>query len=200
MSHLACASDPTHPLNHEQLSKTQEIQKLFPDTKISLANSSGCLLGKDYHFDIVRPGCGLYGVNPRKVADIKNTITLKAKVIQIREVDSPCTVGYGATAEVDPGTLLATVPVGYADGYLRSLSGKAQAIVAGVTVPVIGIVSMDMITLDITKVSRDKLHNDMEVEIIGENCPVDLLAHWSNTIGYEILTSLGGRYKRIYAD
>ena len=198
ISHLACADDPSHPLNKKQLEQFELIAKNFPFVRASLAASSGIFLGPKWHFDFVRPGASLYGVAP--TANTPNpmcqVVKLQGRILQLRDVDTPQSVGYGATHEFTRQSRVATVAVGYADGYLRSLSGQGTAYIGNVRVPVIGRVSMDLITLDVTGVSWAK-PGDM-VDLIGPRNDVDTLAADAGTIGYEILTSLGNRYRRIY--
>ncbi len=198
MSHLACADTPNHPLNREQRRAFESALPRFPKTAASLAASSGIFLGPDYHFDLVRPGVALYGVAP--IADAPNpmqqVITLEGKIIQIRDVDAPRTVGYGATHQFAGPSRVATVAAGYADGYLRSLSGQGTAFIDGIAVPLVGRVSMDLITLDITNAPQAKLGDF--VELIGPHHDVDAVAREAGTIGYEILTALGRRYSRHY--
>ncbi len=125
-------------------------------------------------------------------------IELKGRILQVRQIDSPRTVGYGATHRVAAPSRVATVAVGYADGYLRSLSNRGSAEIGGMRVPVVGRVSMDLITLDVTGVPEDAAHAGAFVELIGPHHPPDELAREAGTIGYEILTSLGRRYRRVY--
>ena len=199
MSHLACISQPDHPLNKEQLKRVNHIRKHFPGIPVSLCNSGGVMSDTCYHFQMVRPGCALYGINSLRdtASPLKQVVTLTAKIIQIREIDTPQTVGYGATHKVAAGSRLATVPVGYADGYLRCLSNQdVYGIIHGTHVPIVGRVSMDMVILDIT--GRDDIATGDEVELLGDSFTVDQIAAQANTIGYETLTRLGSRYKRIY--
>lgn len=204
VSHLACAEDHSNAKNVEQLRRFQAAKKqLEPVTgpcPASLANSSGIFLGKEYHFDLVRPGAALYGVNPTpsEPNPMAEVIRLQAKIIQVRRVDRPETVGYGATHAVTAPSRIATVPVGYADGYLRSSSNRASGFIGGVRVPVVGRVSMDMITLDVSGLPEDDVKPGTTVDLIGGEYTVDALARDAGTIGYEILTSLGHRYHRQY--
>lgn len=202
MSHLACSGQHDHLLNREQLKRFNHLRKLISGTKYSLANSGAALSEACYHFDMVRPGCALYGVWPLKegASTLAHAVTLKARILQLRTVDRPGSVGYGASTEIKPGTRLAVLPVGYADGYLRHLSSTgAYVSVAGVKAPLVGRVSMDMIVADVSAVPEGKLTMATEAEIIGKNSQtVDELAAKAGTIGYEILTSLGCRYKRVY--
>ncbi len=198
MSHLACADEPGHPLNRQQLEDfTTALARLQP-AAASLANSSGIFLGPDWHFDLVRPGASLYGINPRPglANPLAPVVRLQAKILQIRDVDTPQTVGYGATHRVAGPARVATVAAGYADGYPRSLSGCGSARIGGVALPVVGRVSMDLTTLDVTSIPEAR-PGDM-VDLIGPHHDIDALAAQAGTIGYEILTSLGRRYSRAY--
>jgi len=199
MSHLACADEKEHAKNKEQLLEFHSIAKNFPGIKLSIANSGAIFLGKDYHLDMVRPGVAIYGVNPSidSPNNMKNVVSLTSKILQIEQVDSAGTVGYGAKYKIKAGTRIATIAVGYADGYLRSLSDCGICAIGGQIVPVIGRVSMDLVTVDVTKIPVEKLAG-AEIELIGDNISVDVVAKRAGTIGYEILTSLGSRYKRIY--
>ncbi len=198
MSHLACADTPEHPLNRQQQKDFAAAIKRLPTVDASLAASSGTFLGPDWHFDMVRPGVSLYGVapTPGEPNPMTPVVKLSGKIIQIRHVDAPQTVGYGATHRFTGPTRVATVAAGYADGYLRSLSGRASASIGGVTVPVVGRVSMDLITLDISNAPAAQ-PGDM-IDLIGPDFDVDAAADAAGTIGYEILTSLGRRYQRHY--
>lgn len=200
MSHLAVAEEPDHPLNAEQHARFEAARRRLPAAPASLANSSGIFLGADYHYDLVRPGAALYGVNPQPSAAnaMKHAVRLEAPILQVRSIDSPRTVGYGATHKVTGATKIATIPVGYADGYLRSLSSRGHGFLGDCKVPLVGRVSMDLITLDVTGVPDAVAHPGAMVEMISERYPVDAIAADASTIGYEILTSLGARYARRY--
>ncbi len=198
MSHLACAEETGNPLNPAQLAEFTRFRQAFPQLKASLANSSGIFLGPAYHFDLVRPGCALYGINPllQQPNPLRQVARLEGKILQIHEVDPPRTVGYGATHRVAGRTRIATVAAGYADGWPRSLSSRGSAFIGDSRVPVIGRVSMDLTTLDVTAVPAAKAGDT--VELMGERIPVDEVAETAGTIGYEILTRLGARYHRVY--
>jgi alanine racemase len=196
MSHLASISSPEDELNKLQLQRINKIRKLFPDSKVSFANSGGVLTAKCYHFDLARPGSSLYGIKGKRDVDLQNVITLKAKILQIREIGENGTVGYNGVAKVKKGMRIAVVPAGYADGFLRSLSNNSFAVFNGIKLPLLGKVSMDMMIFDVTKLPQIKVGD--EVELIGTNYTVDEIAQNAGTIGYEILTSLGARYKREY--
>lgn len=200
MSHLACAEDSGHPMNDEQRHRFDALRNTLTAAPASLANSGGIFLGPAFHYDLARPGAALYGVSRATGAPnkMKQVVGLKGKILQVRVVDSESTVGYGATRSVPAGSRLATVAAGYADGYLRSLGNVGHGYAAGVKIPVVGRVSMDLITFDITSVPSGALAPGDDIEMIGEHQTVDDLADEAATIGYEILTSLGQRYTRNY--
>jgi alanine racemase len=198
MSHLACPDTPDHPLNRQQQQEFTAAIARLPKAPASLAASSGIFLGPDWHFDIVRPGVSLYGVAPTegKPNPMAPVVGLFAKILQIRRVDAPRTVGYGATHQFSGPALVATVAAGYADGYLRSLSGRGTAYIGDVAVPLVGRVSMDLLTFDISAVPTARPGD--RIELIGPHVRVDTVAEAAGTIGYESLTGLGRRYRRHY--
>ncbi len=200
MSHLACADEPQQPMNAQQLESFKNLSaQLGRAFRYSLANSAGIFLGEAYHFDLTRPGCALYGIQPQETGPnpMHGTVTLKARIVDTRDVTGTAPVGYGASYSAKKGDKLATISIGYADGYLRSLTGKAQVVIGEHKFPVVGRVSMDSIIVDVTSAEAPVKTGDM-AEIIGRNQTVDEVAAQAGTIGYEILTSLGKRYKRIY--
>ena len=199
MTHLACADEPDHPLNAEQAARFDRACAVLPKFKRSFANSSGLFLGADYASDLARPGCALYGINPTPGLPnpLRQVLRLEAPVLQIREIPAGASVGYGASFMAARPSRIATIAVGYADGYLRSLSGQGGAAYRGLMLPLVGRVSMDLITLDVTDVPG--LVPGDAVTLIGGAAPSpDDLAARAGTIGYEILTSLGARYRRAY--
>jgi alanine racemase len=200
ISHLACAEDRETSMNEQQLKQFRNALNLFPGSKASLANSSGIFLGDRYHFDLARPGAALYGVNPTpgKPNPMSQVVRLQGKILQVRDVAAPQSVGYGATHRIEQKCRIATVGVGYADGYLRSLSSRATGYLGDMPVPLVGRVSMDLITFDVSDVPEALAHPGALIDLIGPNNPVDDVAGAASTIGYEILTSLGNRYHRIY--
>lgn len=200
MSHLACAEEQGRDMNERQLGRMRDVAARFPDARACFANSSGIFLGSEYHFDMVRPGCSLYGINPVPARDnpMRQPVTLEARVLQIRDAEQGETVGYGATHGFDAPAKLATLSLGYADGYLRCLSDRGRAFVGEQAVPVVGRVSMDLISVDITGISGTNLKVGDMVEILGAHQTADDIADDADTIGYEVLTSLGQRYRRRY--
>lgn len=192
MSHLACADEPDHPANAAQLAAFRAMTDGC-NVPRSLAATGGILLGADYHFDMVRAGIGMYGGLP--FADARPVVNLSLRVIQTRDVKAGEMVGYGATWHAERNSRIATVDAGYADGILRALSGSGAKLFAGDTgYPIVGRVSMDLITVDVTglDVVPDCMH------LICDPQPIDRLADMAGTIGYEILTALRQRYQRTY--
>lgn len=202
MSHLACADDPKARMNSIQLDRFQTALAMLPPTPASLASTGGVLLGKEYAFDMVRPGIGLYGGNIQNLPENPFSVAavLTARVLQLRRVDSGMSVGYGATFRTKWPTVLATVALGYADGLMRAIGNQGHAAVAGRRVPVAGRVSMDLITLDVTSVPADSISTESEVEFFGDTISLEEAAKAGNTAAYEILTSLTSRVPRHYVD
>ncbi|MDU8926675.1 alanine racemase [Alisedimentitalea sp. MJ-SS2] len=191
MSHLACADEPNHDMNRQQLAQFAEMTAGV-DAPRSLAATGGILLGNDYHFDVTRPGIGLYGGLPFDLATPVVRLTLP--MIQTRDLEPGETVGYGNTWTAEVPSRIATVAGGYADGLLRALSHTGQLWFGDTPCPILGRVSMDLIGVDITHLSE--VPNALD--ILGAKQKVDDLAAAAGTIGYEILTSLGPRYARRY--
>ena len=204
MSHFACAEED-HPLNAEQIERFGQIRALVPGIPGSLANSSGIFLGVRAHHDLIRPGVALYGANPTpgRANPMRPVVRLDARIVQTRAVAQGQTVGYGATWTTRRASRIAVVSVGYADGLMRAASATdeqqgAEAIVAGVRCPFAGRISMDLLALDVSDVPADRISRGDIVTLIGDGITVDDLAQRADTIGYEVLTSLGSRYRRVY--
>lgn len=191
MSHLACADEPDHPMNAQQLKVFKEVTAGL-DAPRSLAATGGILLGPDYHFDVTRPGVGLYGGFP--FTDAEPVAQVAVPVIQCRDLEAGETVGYSNTWTAQRPTRVATIAAGYADGLLRAMGSDMQVYHGSTACPVIGRISMDMIGVDITDLGEDP----RELGILTADQTVDVLAGAAGTIGYEILTSLGNRYIRRY--
>lgn len=197
MSHLACADEPCHPLNQQQLHAFQAVCALLPGTPASLANTAGTLLGPDYHFDLVRPGIGLYGGAPAGVgpSPFQAVVALYARILQLRDVDSSNYVGYGATYRPGGPARIAVAGIGYADGYMRALGNTGFGAIGGQRVPLAGRISMDLCVFDVT--GAPCTVGD-EIELIGPTLPIEESAVHAGTINYEILTRLGSRFTRHY--
>jgi alanine racemase len=207
MSHFACSETPEHPLNQRQIATFREVRLLYRGIPSSLANSSGIFLGSPAHCDMVRPGVALYGVNPTpgRTNPMRPVVTLQARIVQVHAVPRGETVGYGATWTARRATRLAIVGVGYADGYTRAASASdnrpgTDTIVGGKRCPLAGRISMDLMAIDITDLPDNVGRRGDLVTLIGDEISVDDVASVAGTIGYEVLTSLGRRYHRVYLD
>jgi alanine racemase len=213
MSHLACADDPTHPLNRRQLESFRTVTAAFEGIESSLANSAGVHLGPDFHFDLTRPGIATYGgeavngmVNP-----MKPVVTAEARILQIRRVRTGETASYGASAQFARDSRVAIVAIGYADGYHRSVSGGgvtlrqatpsgAFGFLHGQKIPHLGRVTMDLSLFDVTDLPENAARPGDYIELFGNTIAIDDVARAGGTIGYEMLTSLGARYERAYIE
>ena len=201
MSHLACASEPEHPKNAEQLMRFKQALQLLPRARGSLCNSSGVFLAEKFHFDLARPGCALYGINPTEDTNpMQQVATLSAPLLQVRTLDVNETVGYGGTYKAPKGSRIAIAGIGYADGWMRLQSNIGHAYVAGVKVPLAGRVSMDMVALDVSTLPAQALDKAGCAEFINAQQTVDDIATLCGTIGYEVFTRLGRRVLRQYTN
>jgi len=200
MTHFACADEKDHPLTKKQAHDFANLAQHFPNAKKSLANSPGLFVDAAYHYDMVRPGFALYGGNPTPHTNnpMRSVVDLSVRILQIRLCKKGQTIGYGAGHLFEKDTPTATVALGYADGFLRSASSKATLYFNGQPCPVLGRVSMDLVTIDLSNIKGAMPKQGDALEILGENQSVDDLAAAAGTIGYEILTSLGSRYAREY--
>jgi len=191
MSHLACADEPDHAMNPQQLAAFREMTDDI-DVPRSLANTGAVLLDEAYHFDLARPGIGVYGGRP--FVDARPVVTLDVPVIQCRDLSAGETVGYGNSFSATRDTRIATISGGYADGILRAMGPKTMLWAEDTPCPIAGRISMDLIGVDITDLGYDP----KTLELLGRHQSIDTLADNADTIGYEILTSLGARYMRRY--
>ena len=200
ISHLSSSEEQDNIENKKQLERFINMTTSFVGVSRSFANSSGIFLGSEYHFDLVRPGAALYGINSANYQDvvIKNPVILKAPIIQLQKIVPKTQVGYNGTYTAKDITNIATIPIGYADGYSRFLSNKGVVYINNVAVPVIGRVSMDLVTLDVSHIPDSDLYLGQKVEVIGDKNTPDMIAQKIKTIGYEITSMLGSRYKVIY--
>lgn len=192
LSHLACGDEPGHPMNAHQLSAFREGAALWPGARRSLSATGGVLLGADYHFDEVRPGIGLYGGGPQPLSPVA---TLTAPILQLRDIQAGESAGYGATWTAQRPSRLATLGIGYADGFLRSSSNRGYGVIRGERRPIVGRVSMDLIMLDVTGLD---VALGEAVEMLGPAMPLADAAANAGTIDYELLTRLGRRFQRTW--
>ena len=207
MSHLACSDEVGHPKNERQRKIFDALRAKLPSAPASLANSAGILLGRQHHYDMVRPGIAIYGGRPQQTGDnpFQPAVTLFGRILQVRDVVSGETIGYGATRTLKRPTRIAVVAVGYADGIFRALSTRddkegLSVFIGGHAAPILGRVSMDLITVDVTTIPEDIARRGEWVELIGPNVSAQAMAHHAGTIDYEILTNLGTRALRRYID
>lgn len=204
MSHLACADDAQHPMNRHQQQTFQrycdEIRVLFPRIRTSLANSSGIFLGTDWHYDLARTGAALYGYDPHwgRAPQMAPVVQLELPLLQFRELTQRADIGYGATESRPTGSRLAVVAGGYADGLNRILGPNAVGLLDGQEVPVVGRISMDTTIFDISGVHLSQPPEQSWISVLNEQLTLSRVSHRAGALGYEVLTSLKGRYRRVY--
>ncbi len=199
MSHLACADEPDAAFNGEQRHRFDAIAAQFPGVPRSIDNSGGAMADDVGHGDLVRAGIALYGGAPHGDANSMHAvIALDAYILQLRTVPTGAGVGYGLTHRCDRPSHIATLSVGYADGWPRHLSSRGSAYIGGIRAPIVGRVSMDSMAIDVTDVPDHLLYRGAPVELIGPHQTIDAVAAQADTISYEILTRLGYRYARSY--
>jgi len=202
MTHPVAADEHENPITKRQFDLFMKWYRRLPPAPRGFCNSSAIFRNDDYHLEFCRPGVALWGGNPTPEAEnpMRSVVTLNAKILQIREIPADQTVGYGASWKATRKSRIATIAVGYADGWLRSLSNAGKLKIKGHEVPYVGRVSMDAITVDITDLPGKPLKSGDMVSLLDENMTVDDVASAAGTIGYEILTSLGHRYRRVYTE
>ena len=205
MSHLACADDQTHAKNAAQRRIFETLRARLPQALTSLANSAGILLGPDFAYDLVRPGIALYGGHPQRRGEnpFRSVVHLKGRILQVRDVPAGDTIGYGATRTLARPSRVAVVSAGYADGLFRALSTKdgEEGLVVYLdahAAPILGRISMDLITVDVTRVPEALSRRGEWVELLGPHVSAHELAIHAGTIDYEVLTNLGRRAIRRY--
>ena len=198
MSHLVSAEDADDALNAQPHAALQQLGEVFDGVPLSLSNSGGVWLGADYHEALTRPGIALFGGGlPPEGLILRPGLTLEAPILQVRQISAGETVGYGATWRASEPTLIATLAIGYGDGFPRSASNKGFASLGGKRCPILGRVSMDLITIDVTQVA-DLARPGIYAQLIGPEAPLEEQAALAGTIGYELTTGLTPRVKRIY--
>jgi alanine racemase len=207
MSHLACADEAGHPMNLEQLASFKRLRAMLPEARASLAASDGLMLGAPYHFDMVRPGYALYGgqAAPNSVTPVAPVVRVSARILQVHEVPAGGHIGYSATYRAPAPRTIATIAAGYADGVFRHASATHDApggavAIRGQRAPVVGRVSMDLITVDVTGIEGPALEPGEWADLVGPDLPLEDVGAAAGTIGYEVLTRLGRRFHRVYRD
>jgi len=205
MSHLASADNPADRKNRDQLLAFETLTALFPGVPRSLAASDGLMLGSQYHFDLVRPGYALYGgqASQSNPAPVLPAVSVSARVLAVHDVPPGETVGYSATWRATRPSRIATIAAGYADGIPRSASAPdgrpgGHVVIAGTLAPIVGRVSMDLITVDVTELPADAVRVGDFADLIGRGLSIEDAGYSAGTIGYEILTRLGLRFARVY--
>jgi alanine racemase len=207
MSHLASADNPRDPKNRDQLLAFETLSALFPGVPRSLAASDGLMLGPAYHFDLVRPGYALYGGQASQIAPapVKSAVTVAARILAVSDVAPGETVGYSATWRAKRPSRIATIAAGYADGIPRNASAPdgrpgGHVLITGHLAPIVGRVSMDLITVDVTDLPQGAAMPGEFAKLIAGEITIEEAGFAAGTIGYEILTRLGHRFTRLYLD
>jgi alanine racemase len=200
MSHLAIPALASHPMNKTQLENFKRALSILPKTPASLAASSGSFLGRDYLFDMARIGSSIYGMNPmpNKPNPMRAVARLEFPVLQVQEIEIGETVGYGCTFKADRKTRIATLGGGFSDGYMRSLSNSGTIWIGDYRCPVVGRVSMDLITIDVTDIPAQLVQPGQMMAILHDHYTVNHLAGEAKTRTTEILCGLGRKPKRNY--
>ncbi|MFM1815814.1 MAG: Alanine racemase [Pseudomonadota bacterium] len=207
MSHLACADDPQNMMNAHQLEAFAKCRRALPACPASLAASDGLMLGAAYHFDMVRPGYALYGGQAFRGerTPVETVVTVMARILQVHDLPAGETVGYSATWWAGEPRRLATIAAGYADGVFRHLSATCdqpggEVVLRSARCPIVGRVSMDLSTIDVTDVPGSSVEPGEWVELIGPSVSIEEVGRRAGTIGYEVLTRLPRRFQRVYAE
>ncbi|MBA5724934.1 alanine racemase [Bombella favorum] len=199
MSHLACADQPDDPANEEQRQRFLAMSVAFPDVPRSLAASAGIFLGPDYHFEMVRPGIALYGPPLHEETNLLvPAVRLEAQILQVRTIEAGGRIGYGLTYRAVQPMRVATVGIGYADGIFRSFARNGALWKGDIRLPVLGRISMDSLSVDVTHLPDDATQEGEWLTVIGPQQDIADMADHVGTIGYEVLTSLGYRFDRFY--
>ncbi len=202
MSHLGCADEPSHPANESQRAAFAALRPLLPAAPASLAASFGIFLGPAFHLDMVRPGVALFGLPPAATRPnpLRAVVRLQGRIVQTRRIPAGAFVGYGARFVAGRPSRIATVAVGYADGFLRAGGGSGVACLpgSGTILPIVGRISMDCLGVDVTDAPEAELREGTALDLIGPHRPLEDAATAAGTIGYEMLTALGHRYHRHY--
>jgi alanine racemase len=200
MSHLTSSHDPTHPMNEQQKALFDTLRSHFPKVKASLADTGGIYLGTSYHYDLARPGKGLFGLftPPKKASALLPCVKLLGRILQIRTAHKGESVGYGATHSLTRDSKLATLGVGFADGYNRRLSNNAHVDIQGHKAPVVGRISMDYTVVDVTDIPESLCYVGEWAELVNETITLDTLAHSIDIISREFSTGFGHRLHRVY--
>ena len=194
MTHFACAEQADKSHTNSQYALFESLRSEWPSLSVSAANSAAIFNHPNTHYQFIRPGIALYGSSPfmEKSANdlgLKAVMTFSSKIIALRDCQAGETVGYGATYHCDGLKTIATVAAGYGDGYPRHITNEAFVMIAGVACPIVGRVSMDMLTVDVSNLAFPYI--EQPVILWGEALPIDTVASFSNTISYDLLCRVG---------
>ena len=207
MSHLACADETDHPMNQEQLETFMRLRARLPAARSSLAASDGLMLGRAFHFDLVRPGYALYGgqAAPERIMPVRPVVRVSARILQVQDVAAGGRIGYSASYRALQPRRIATIAAGYADGVFRHASATNDAAggvvsIRGILAPIVGRVSMDLITVDVTGLGDPAPVRGDWADLIAPELAIESVGAAAKTIGYEVLTRLGPRFHRVYLD
>ncbi len=207
MSHLACADEAQHPMNREQLEVFHRLRASLPPARASLAASDGLMLGEEFHLDLVRPGYALYGgqAAPERTTPVSAIVRVQARILQVHDVAVGGRIGYSASYRARTPRRIATIAAGYADGVFRHASATNETpggavSIRGKRAPIVGRVSMDLITVDVTEIDDPAPKRGDWLDLIGPDLPIEAVGRAAGTIGYEVLTRLGPRFHRVYLD
>jgi alanine racemase len=200
MSHLVSSHASHDPLNRQQKDFFDHIRQQLPPTKASLADTGGIYLGPSFHYDLIRPGKGLFGLYmpPKDHPPLQSCLRFLGRIIQIREADKGETVGYGATYTLTRKSKLATIGVGFADGYDLRFSNNAHVSFQHLKAPVIGRISMDYTVVDVTDIPESFCYVGGWGELVNQTITLDTLAHSIGTLSRELSTGFTSRVTRIY--
>lgn len=200
MTHYACADDPGNDMSRRQKRRFDRLRAQLPDAPTSIGNSAGGLMGPEFSGDMARVGIAMFGGNPYGggMPPLRPVLRVQSRILQVRDVPAGTTVGYGATFTAETPLRIATVGTGYADGYPWSLGNRGVASIGGRRAPVVGRVSMDLITLDVSGLPEDSVRPGAMVDLIGPDISLEEVAERAGTINYEILTGLGQRARRVF--
>lgn len=199
ITHLACADEPTDPLNQRQISSFNALRHQYPNFECSIANSAGIIALPESHADYIRPGIMLYGVSPFSHQcghdlGLKPVIRLTSQIIDIDIYPPHTPIGYQKTWQSNHSARIGVVPIGYGDGYPRHIQSNTYVWVAEKKIPIVGRVSMDLITIDLT--TCPEAMPGSEVELWGHHVPIEDVAEKAGTIAYELLCQITPRVTR----
>jgi alanine racemase len=200
ISHLACSDHLNHPHNERQLEKAKKIHERLPTVPFSLSNSGGIFLSSDYHFNLTRSGMAIYGMNPTpyKENSMAPVLSLWSRIYQVQDVNEGQSIGYGQSYYTQAPAKIATLALGYADGYPWQATPESSVMISGYPARIVGRISMDLMTVDVTNIPNHLVVPGAWAQVVGDHLSIDEIAKMSKTIPYEVLLGLGKRFHRVY--